>query len=145
MNQKLNAFLIKTPSLVLIFAALILSSCSKNITFPVSSSVPAARGSVKISTDQNKNYDIRVQVRHLASPDRLTPPKKVFVVWMDTEQSRTNHVGQLKTRSKMFSRSYNAELRTVSSHKPTRVFITAEDVAEIQYPGSQVVLDTQNF
>ncbi|MCC5929897.1 MAG: hypothetical protein JJU28_11675 [Cyclobacteriaceae bacterium] len=91
------------------------------------------------------NYETIVQVRNLAPPERLSPPRKVYVVWMDTEQSRTNHVGQLRTKSKMFSRSYNAELKTVSSRKPTRVFVTAEDVAEIQYPGSQVVLDTQNF
>jgi hypothetical protein len=145
MSKELNFPIQKSHWFLLLFLAIIFSSCGKNITFPVSSAVPAAKGSVKVTTDQNNNYETRVQVRHLAPPERLSPPRKVYVVWMDTEQSRTNHVGQLRTKSKMFSRSYNAELKTVSSHKPTRVFVTAEDVAEIQYPSSQVVLDTQNF
>jgi hypothetical protein len=38
-----------------------------------------------------------------------------------------------------------ASFETVSSTKPTKIFLTAEDDASIQYPGSQVVISTNNF
>lgn len=45
----------------------------------------------------------------------------------------------------MISKRLKASLQTVSSFKPSEIFLTAEDGADMQYPGTQIVLTTGNF
>ena len=69
------------------FLELNLLSCASKFYFNQSSVVPAAEGMVKVKKDNNNNYSISVIVNHLAEPDRLQPPKKVYVVWMATNNN----------------------------------------------------------
>jgi hypothetical protein len=107
--------------------------------------VPEAEGYVKVKKDKNSNYDIDVSIRNLADPKRLTPARKTYVVWMETNQNGTKNIGQLNSSSGMFSKALKASLTTVSTFKPERIFITAEDDPKIEYPGSQVVITTSSF
>ncbi|WP_233268827.1 hypothetical protein [Mucilaginibacter lacusdianchii] len=120
-------------------------SCSKKVAFINSTVVPAAQGKITIDKDDNNNYTININIGRLAEASRLTPPKKAYVVWMETESSGTKNLGQLRSESGFFTNSLNASLRTVTPFKPKRVFITAEDEVNIQNPGSQVVLTTKSF
>jgi hypothetical protein len=113
--------------------------------FETSSIVPAARGCVKVSRDRNKNYVIKIQLSNLAEPERLQPPKKTYVVWIVTEENSTHNLGQLKSKIRCISRRLKAYLETVSSIKPAKIFITAEDVPEIEVPVTQAVLTTKIF
>ncbi len=122
-----------------------LQSCSKKITFGTSSVVPAAEGYVKVKKDKNNNYNIDLSLKRLAAPKRLNPPKQAYIVWMDTGENGTKKIGQLKTSSSMISQTLKSSLQTVSSYKPTKIFITAEDDAGIQYPAGQTVLSTDSF
>jgi hypothetical protein len=128
-----------------IMIGLSLSSCSKKITFLVSAVVPAARGSIEIKKDNNKNYVIHVHLSDLAEVSRLTPPKLTYVVWMVTDLNETKNVGQIKSETKMISRKLKASFETVSAAKPIQIFITAEDDGNVQYPGEVVVLTTEKF
>ena len=112
------------------------------MSFSSSSIVPAARGSVKLKTDKNNNHSIDEDVLHLAPPDRLTPARKVYVVWIVTENNGTQNVGQLKSSSSMLSKTLKGSLETKSTFKPVSVFITAEDDGTVQYPGNTIVLNT---
>ncbi|MDQ6844062.1 MAG: hypothetical protein M3Z92_06905 [Bacteroidota bacterium] len=132
-------------AIAILMSALILQSCSHKIAFATSSVVPAAEGSVKVKKDKNNNYNIDLSVIRLADPKRLSPSKQLYVVWMNTDQNGTKNLGQLKTSSSMLSKTLKSSLKTVSSVKPVRIFITAEDDAAVQYPGGEVVLDTSNF
>ena len=118
------------------------TSCSKKITFLNSAVVPAAEGTVVIKQDNNKNYNIELAVSQLADPGRLTPPKAVYVVWMETGESGVQNLGRLKTSKKGFSKMLTSSLQTITPHKPTGFFITAEDDATGNYPGMTVVLKT---
>jgi len=130
-----NALLIVV--LISFFAA-----CAKKTTFLTSSVVPSAEGSVVVKKDNNNNYTIDLSVMRLAEPERLTPPKVLYVVWMETDQSGIQKLGQLNTTTKTFSKTLTSSLRTVSPHQPTGFFITAEDDVNAQYPGMLVVLRT---
>lgn len=134
-----NLFLF-TGVLFIIFS---LSSCARKMTFNKSIIVPAAEGSVKIKTDKNKNNTIDISVRHLAPPGQLTPPKKTYVVWMETDGNGTKNIGNINSSTGLLSSTLKGSLKTVTSFKPTGFFITAEDDASIQYPGYQVVLRTK--
>lgn len=129
-------------SAILIFSA---SSCAQKIAFAPSSIVPAAQGSVKVKTDSNKNHTIQVDLFNLAEPTKLQPPKQLYIVWMLTDQNETKNIGQIKTSSGTFSKSLKASFQTVTSFKPIKIFITAEDDPNIQVPGWEVILSTDQF
>ena len=130
---------------VLVLGILAVTSCSRKIAFDTSTIVPAAKGMVKIKKDANGNYRVRVNVRNLSEPERLTPPRRTYVVWIDTDRSGRKNLGQITSSTGLFSSTMKASLETVTSFRPTRVFITAEDNADITFPGLDIVLQTRYF
>ncbi|HPH20040.1 MAG TPA: hypothetical protein PLE32_14720 [Haliscomenobacter sp.] len=127
----------------LLLAIAVLQSCGiTKYDFSISPVVPAAEGSVKVKQDKNSNYNIDLNVKHLAAPARLSPAKEMYIVWMETEQNGVKNIGQLKIPSGMFSITPSSSLKTVATFKPTSFFITAEDNANVQYPDGQTVLST---
>ena len=121
------------------------SSCARKVKFQNSSVVPAAKGSVKVKKDDNNNYGIKISIKNLAEPDRLQPSKHTYVVWMQTADNGTKNIGQINSSTGFLSSKLKASFETVSSFKPIKIFITAEDDAAIQYPGMEVILSTSNF
>jgi hypothetical protein len=136
-----SVFTIVVAALVVLY----LSSCARKINFQSSSIVPAARGNVKVKKDNNNNYNIQISLSDLAEPKRLQPSKSTYVVWMETASNTTKNIGQINSSTGFLSGKLKASFETVSSTKPTKIFLTAEDDASIQYPGSQVVISTNNF
>ncbi|MGB8489806.1 MAG: hypothetical protein WCE64_01990 [Bacteroidales bacterium] len=118
------------------------TSCATKMTFSTSSVVPAAQGYVKVSKDKNKNYVIKISVTDLAEVERLQPPKQTYVVWMVTSEGLTKNIGQLKSSKSFMLKKLTAYLKTVSTFNPAKIFITAENDPDVQYPGDQVVLST---
>lgn len=146
--KPINFNTIKRISSIVLVATLtvgIMQSCAKKVSFQNSSVVPAAEGGVKVKKDNNNNYKIDLNLKRLADPKRLSPAREVYVVWMDTERNGTKNLGQLKTSSGMFSSSLKSSLETTTPFKPVRIYITAEDDADITYASGQRVMETSNF
>ena len=118
---------------------------AKKIKFLQSAVVPAAKGYVKVKTDNNKNHVIKIEIRDLADVERLNTSKISYVVWMETDQGRTENLGQLNSSSGFLSKQMKASLETVSSYMPTKIFVTAEEFENAQYPGERVILTTDRF
>jgi hypothetical protein len=121
------------------------TSCGKNIAFQNSSIVPAAEGKLSVKKDSNKNYSIGIKISNLAEVNRLQPSKNVYVVWMETEESLVKNIGQIKSDTGFMSSKLKASFETVTSFEPSKIFITAEDNADVQYPGMQLILTTNRF
>lgn len=113
------------------------------MAFKISSVVPSAEGSVKVKKDNNKNYHFDLNVIRLAPAERLSPPKKMYMVWMNTPNDGIKKIGQLKTSSSFLSSSLKSSLNTTVPYEPTDFFITAEDDADVQTPSECVVLSTK--
>ena len=64
---------------------------------------------------------------------------------MVTDREITKNVGQLNSSRGIMSKQLKGSFKTVSSSRPIKIFITAEDDAGIQYPGAQVILTTDKF
>jgi hypothetical protein len=64
---------------------------------------------------------------------------------MITDRDLTKNIGQLNSSKGFMSKQLKGSFKTVSSDKPVKIFITAEDDAAVQYPGTQVVLSTDKF
>ena len=127
-------------------AVLILSliSCATKANFLISNVVPAARGSVTVKDDKNNNYVIKVKVTNLAESERLQQASSTYVVWMETGENTVRNLGAMKSSTGFMSKNLTASFQTVTSIKPTKIFITAENNAAIQYP-SEAVLSTDRF
>lgn len=118
---------------------LLLGSCTPSMNFLPSSAVPAASGKVQVKRDKNQNYVVKVNVRNLAPADRLTPPGRTYIVWMESDRNTIKKLGLLEPRSK----SLDASLSATAVADPNRIFVTAEDSPETQYPGGTEVLATK--
>lgn len=115
-------------------------SCRTTVDFPHSSTLPAAEVKAKVKQDKNENYQIKLEADHLADPSRLKPSKDVYIVWIETESNNSQNIGQLTTKG-----SKDASLETVTSYKPVRIFITAEDRANLQYPRGEVIFKSKRI
>lgn len=134
--------LVSILATTLIFAFL---SCARKASFQTSTVVPAARGGVKVKKDDNNNYQIKIKISGLAEASRLEPAKQVYVVWLESEEHAINNLGRINSSSSLLSKKLKASFESVSSIKPIKIFITAEDEASVQYPGSHIILSTNNF
>lgn len=130
------------PSFVALslIALLGLSSCASTSSFLISTVVPAAEGTIRIRKDKNKNYDIVIKMYNLAEVERLEPPKNAYVVWMENEDGRVKNLGRINSSHEMLTKKLKATFETVSPTKPTKIFITAEDEANVTSPSSMIVL-----
>jgi hypothetical protein len=66
------------------------------------STVPAARGDVKVTKDENKNYLIQIKLENLAEVKRLDSSNEAYVVWMETDDSMVKNIGQIKSDSNFY-------------------------------------------
>ncbi|MEI9933739.1 MAG: hypothetical protein WDM71_02565 [Ferruginibacter sp.] len=121
------------------------ASCARKETFLTSAVVPAARGDVKIKRDHNRNYIIQIKITNLAEVGRLQPAKHAYIVWMISDQNVIKNIGQINSSTGSFTENLKATFETVSSSKPVKIFISAEDDVSAQSPGMQVVLSTDQF
>src|SRR3954447_16124061 len=140
--MKSFTFNITFKTLFVICSLLMFSSCAKKMHFATSTVVPAAEGRVKYKKDDNGNYAIDVKIKELADPKKLTPSKNTYVLWMETDQSNVQNIGQIVSESGWFSSARKATLEAVSPFKPRAFIITAEDNPAVTYPGPQVILRT---
>jgi hypothetical protein len=122
-----------------------ITSYAQKIKFMTSSVVPAAEGYAKVKQDNNKNYVIKVEISDLADVDRLQTSSVSYVVWMETDQGNTENLGQLDSSSGFLSKQMKASLETVSSYKPSKIYVTAEENTNAQYPGDKIILSTDRF
>lgn len=123
-----------------LFAALMITACSKKIVFPTSEVLPAAEAVLEVEKNDNSNFDIDLKLQNLAEPERLTPSREIYTVWMVTERNGTINLGNLRV-----SNDNEASLNTTTPFKPIRIFITAEDDREATVPSTQVVLNSEEF
>ena len=138
-NRKLSSILIVSLFIVL------LSSCSKTLRFNISPVTPAAIGTAKLGTDDNKNQTVTINIKNLVDPSRLTPPKKIYVVWMQTKNSGVKSLGSLISTEGYFTSTRTASFTSVIRDEPVRFYITAEDNAQVTGPGAVTVLTTSEF
>ena len=144
--MKKNSLCLYRWQYILLISSLIFvgGACARKVAFTPSTVVPAARSSIKIKRDNNSNYAIRISISNLAPAKELIPSRRTYVVWIETDKGIKN-IGQLKSGSGLFSKALKASLETVTSFKPSRIFITAEDDPALLHPGMQVVLTTRSF
>jgi hypothetical protein len=130
---------------VICVASLLLTSCATRIPFQYSEQAPAARGIAKVKKDKNKNYRISIDLVNLAESNRLVAPKTTYVIWMEGANQFAKNIGKIESESGMMSSTLKAQFFTVSSDRPTKIFITSEENGSVNYPSTDIILTTRNF
>jgi len=111
------------------------SACHKQVKLNPSPAVPAATATAELSHDDNGNTIVDLKVKHLAKPENLTPPRSVYVVWIQPRGSAPLKQGQLQVNSNL-----EAEFKTPTTYSSFDIFVTAEDSPMVTQPTGQEVL-----
>ena len=114
-----------------------IAEAAKKYPMTASSTVPAARAEVEIDKDKNGNIRVNMSVEHLASPQNLTPPAAVYVVWLQERGGDPANQGQLKV-----DKNLKASFETVTPAKTFDLFVTGERDYSAKAPTGQDVLRT---
>ena len=129
--------LLQTKLCLLVLAALVFAvGCGKkHVTMNPASSVPAASASAVLTHDSNGNTIVDLKVKHLAKPENLTPPKSIYVVWIQPRGGAPLKQGQLQVNDKL-----EGEFKSPTTYKTFDIFVTAEDSGDVSQPTGQEVL-----
>lgn len=114
-----------------------ITSCATKAKFPISGITPGAEITAKMKKDKNNNFRIFIEANYLASAERLSPPKKTYIIWILTKDNSIKNIGQLKSKS-----SKKSTFETLSSFKPVEIFITAENEGDLSIPSGTEISRT---
>lgn len=107
---------------LLIATLALLTACGSVTKFPVSTVVPAAEITAKKAKQGQSNYLITLDANNLASPERLLPPRQLYVIWAVSASGVVRNVGHFINKNAEES-VYKASF----PYEPVEIFITAED------------------
>jgi hypothetical protein len=138
-----------------IFAATLIfsySSCAKKTAAIAKTETPVEAvnsentGQVLVKRDVNSNYLIQINLKDLEELSRLKPTaNKVYIVWMNADNQLAQNLGQISNNTGWLSDKSKASFEASSVFKPTKVFITEEEVASVKKPGIKVIWSTSKF
>lgn len=114
---------------------------------PAATVVPVEnKGQVQIKRDAAGNYIVQINLRELEAEGKLeATSKKAYIVWMNTDNEAAKNLGQINSNSGWLSDKSKASFEALSALKPTKVFITEEDYAEVKKPGKKIIWSTNSF
>jgi len=96
---------------------------------------PAAEGKVNTDNDRNGNTGVDVAVKHMATPQSLTPAKQAYLVWVQARGKDPELLGALRVNDNL-----EGSLKAATPYKDFEIFITAEDNLKPDTPSSVVLL-----
>ena len=122
---------------VLLALALTVVACGPT-KYPLTSNshAPAAGGVVKVSSGDNNNSRITVEVHPLAPADKVHSGATTYVVWVAAPGAAPQNVGALTLDGDL-----NGTLETVTPLKDFAVFVTPESAPAIASPTGPRVLE----
>ncbi len=129
----------KTRIRLTLLSVLLLSLACFAKSFPLTGdpSVPSATGKVDAHHDKNGNTKIDVRVEHLAKPEKLSPSKSTYLVWIQPNSGPPQSLGELKVGDHL-----KGELTAVTPEKNFDLFITGENDPRTNTPSSPQLLKT---
>jgi hypothetical protein len=84
---------------------------------------------------KNDNTSLEITVKFLPQPQKLSPPKNVYVVWLRPQNGPIENIGEL-----WVDKDLEGELKTVTAMRSFEVEITAEPGGQVFRPTGKPVL-----
>ncbi len=114
---------------------LVITAWAKEDKLVNTGTAPAAEGKINTSNDRNGNTQVEVQVKHMAKPQALTPPRQTYMVWVQPRGKDAELLGALRVNSDL-----GGSLKSSTTYKDFEVLVTAEDDAKPATPSSTIIL-----
>jgi hypothetical protein len=144
MKSVIKKFLVMSGAGAVVLAAVTMSGCamlgggSGSTSLSTSPTMPAAEGGAVYSVTKNDNTRIALSVKHLAHPEKLTPPASSYIVWTRaTKDAPAQSIGAL-----VVDKNLTGELDAETPLHSFALFITAEASGQVQQPAGQPLLWT---
>jgi hypothetical protein len=96
---------------------------------------PAAEGKVITDNDRNGNTHIEIHVKHMATPQSLTPARQAYLVWVQPRGKEPELLGALRVNEDL-----EGSLKATTPYKDFEVLVTAEDSMKPEIPSNMVIL-----
>lgn len=112
---------------------------SRELQLTGSPSLTSAEGTAKVSTTDDGNTQIDLDVKHLAPPEKVNTGATAFVVWVKDANSETDphNLGALKV-----DKDLHGSMQAVTSLRSFDLYVTAEPSATINQPSGEQLLRT---
>ena len=116
---------------------LVATSWAATFALGSSSQIPAAEGTARLRNTQNGNIELKLRVKHLAQPGRISPGAQVFVVWARGLEpgAEAQNLGALQVDKKL-----NGKLTAVTAMASFDLFITCEMSQTVTAPTTDPLL-----
>ena len=113
------------------------ASAATKLPLGSSPQIPAAQGKVGLKSTKNGNVEIKLSVKHLAPPGRITSGANVFVVWARglAPGDAAQNLGALKV-----DKNLNGKFTAVTAMSSFDLFITCEQSQTVTMPTSPELL-----
>lgn len=130
--MKKNIFLVTS-----IVATLFMAGCATNEKIVGTQAAPGAEGKITAGKVAGDNTELKVEVEHLAKPDRVLAGATNYIVWVQPEGTSTvQNVGVLNVDDDL-----EGEYQTTVPYKDFRVMVTPEIQGNASYPTGPIVFD----
>jgi len=152
-TKKILSIMLATMMLLTFYSCAKKSAAVAKTEVPSPAETPAVtvvpvenKGQVQIKRDATGNYIIQINLKELKEINKLEPKsKKANIVWMNADNQKVKNLGQINSNSGWLSDKSKASFEAVSEFKPTKVFISEEDVATVTKPGIKIIWSTSRF
>lgn len=121
-------------SLLKMISFITLLSCSTGIKFPISDKVPGADITLSAKTLESGNHEIIIKAKNLAAANRLSPSRKLYVVWGLTATDGIRNLGMISNEN-----AESVKFETLTPFKLSVIFITAEDNGNLTEPAGEEI------
>jgi hypothetical protein len=126
----------RTVTLFLLFSFVLATAAwAREDRLTNTGAAPAAEGKIVTDNDRNGNTGVNIEVKHMATPQSLTPPKQTYLVWVQPRGKDPELLGALRVNSDL-----QGSLKAATTYKNFDVLITAEDSIKPDAPSSMVIL-----
>ena len=122
---------------LLLTGSVVTGSAAATLVLGSSTQIPAAQGKAHLHNTENGNVEIKLSVRHLAPPGRISPGAEVFVVWARglAPGTEAQNLGALKV-----DKNLNGKMTAVTPMSSFDLFITCEQSQTAAFPASPELL-----
>ncbi len=134
-NHNSGTYLFSFAPALLLLALVWPFSGGKDVQMVAGPSNPAARCTIHLHVGDNGNTEMDMKAESLAPPSALTPPKNAYLVWIQPPDAEPHNLGQIAP-----DKNEKAELKTETPNKRFKIFITAENQAQVKSPEGPTVL-----
>ncbi len=126
---------------ILGFSALfLLSACAGPYVLESSPDLLAAQGALRVKSTKNGNSKLKLEVKHLAQPEKVSASAKTFVVWAVPQNSpgiAAQNLGAFQVDDDL-----QGSIETMTPHHQFEFFVTAEPKGDVGVPTGRKLMWT---